>query len=68
MMSVQKIEKLVKTRKFLVCGCVYITMSPFRFNGGNQDIITFVFDAGIAFMSCGADGTSSLVRQKKGFD
>lgn len=34
-----------------------LTISPFIFNGGNHETITFVFDAGIAFISCGADGT-----------
>lgn len=32
-------------------------MSPFRFFGGSHDTITFVFDAGMALISCGADGT-----------
>lgn len=34
-----------------------LTISPFIFTGGNHETITFVFDAGIAFISCGADGT-----------
>lgn len=34
-----------------------LTISPFKLTGGSQETITFVFDAGIAFMSCGADGT-----------
>lgn len=32
-------------------------MSPFRLSGGSQDIMTLVFDAGIAFISSGAEGT-----------
>lgn len=35
----------------------FLTISPFLFNGGNHDTMTLVFDAGIAFISCGADGT-----------
>lgn len=34
-----------------------LTISPFKLIGGSQETMTFVFDAGIAFMSCGADGT-----------
>ena len=34
-----------------------LTISPFGNSGGNQDIIIFVLEAGIAFMACGADGT-----------
>jgi hypothetical protein len=33
-----------------------LTKSPFLFDGGNQDTIIFVLDAGIALMSLGADG------------
>lgn len=41
-----------------------LTISPFWLVGGSHEMITFVSDAGIAFTSRGADGTSSCVRQK----
>lgn len=34
-----------------------LTISPFGNSGGNQDMIIFVLEAGIALMACGADGT-----------
>lgn len=36
----------------------HLTMSPFLFFGGSQETITLAFEAGIALMSCGADGTA----------
>lgn len=41
---------------------VLLTISPFMLIGGNHDTMTFVFDAGIAFMSAGADGTVTKQR------
>lgn len=34
-----------------------LTISPFGFTGGNQDTIIFELDAGMALISCGAEGT-----------
>lgn len=53
-----KHDKNTKTREKL-------TISPFRLTGGSQDTITFVPDAGIALMSCGADGTVYKATEKK---
>lgn len=35
------------------------TISPFKLVGGSHDTMIFVFDAGIALMSSGADGTAN---------
>lgn len=43
---------------------VLLTISPFMLIGGNHDTMTFVFDAGIAFMSAGADGTGMGAKQR----
>lgn len=46
------------------CGArVTLTISPFILIGGSHETMTFVFDAGIAFMSAGADGAKCVCVQ-----
>lgn len=40
------------------------TISPFKFIGGSHDTMIFVFDAGIALISFGADGTANKNRRR----
>lgn len=50
------------TKSNIICCEDILTSSPLGKGGGSHEIIIFVFDAGIAFMSCGADGTVSWLR------
>lgn len=43
---------------FRACSPAKLTISPFGSNGGSHDTIIFELDAGIALISCGADGTA----------
>lgn len=55
-----QLNQSIKLYVMVIVMDIILTISPFILSGGNHETIILVFDAGIAFISCGADGTVKL--------